>query len=113
MSTSLEETFTRLVDVAGDLMVPLRLGREADPEAADALKAALQELRKCLREGDSVPKPISRFLVELYPLFCRRLMASQLLVARPAATYLEVSGLAHPELKFELEITVYKGSSIE
>jgi enamine deaminase RidA (YjgF/YER057c/UK114 family) len=28
---------------------------------------------------------------------------------RPAATYLEVSGLAYPELKFEVEITALKG----
>ena len=68
MSTSLQETFTRLVDVASDLMVPLRLGREADPLAADALKGTLQELRESLRDDDSVPKPVSRFLVELYPL---------------------------------------------
>jgi enamine deaminase RidA (YjgF/YER057c/UK114 family) len=27
---------------------------------------------------------------------------------RPAATYLEVSGLAYPELKFEVEITAFK-----
>ncbi|AMS29929.1 MAG TPA: hypothetical protein DIU09_15560 [Hyphomonadaceae bacterium] len=28
---------------------------------------------------------------------------------RPAATYLEVSGLAYPELKFEIEVTAFKG----
>lgn len=28
---------------------------------------------------------------------------------RPAATYLEVSGLAYPDMKFELEITAMKG----
>jgi enamine deaminase RidA (YjgF/YER057c/UK114 family) len=28
---------------------------------------------------------------------------------RPAATYLEVSGLAYPELKFEVEITAFAG----
>jgi len=28
---------------------------------------------------------------------------------RPAATYLEVAGLAYPELKFEIEITAFKG----
>jgi enamine deaminase RidA (YjgF/YER057c/UK114 family) len=40
---------------------------------------------------------------EIAPLFGARFSA-----IRPAATYLEVSGLAYPELKFEIEITAMK-----
>jgi enamine deaminase RidA (YjgF/YER057c/UK114 family) len=40
---------------------------------------------------------------EIAPLFGARFS-----VIRPAATYLEVSGLAYPELKFEVEITAMK-----
>ncbi len=41
---------------------------------------------------------------ELAPLF-----GDKFRDIRPAATYLEVSGLAYPELKFEVEITAFKG----
>jgi enamine deaminase RidA (YjgF/YER057c/UK114 family) len=41
---------------------------------------------------------------ELAPLFGDRFRD-----IRPAVTYLEVSGLAYPELKFEVEITAFKG----
>ncbi len=41
---------------------------------------------------------------ELAPLFGDRFRN-----IRPAATYLEVSGLAYPELKFEVEITAFRG----
>lgn len=87
--------------------------REIPRDIETQVKNAFHTVERALHEAGFAMSDVVRVTYyvtepgrhdELAPLFGEKFNE-----IRPAATYLEVSGLAYPELKFEVEITAFKG----
>ncbi|OBV12660.1 RidA family protein [Erythrobacter dokdonensis] len=87
--------------------------KSTPPDIRDQIENAFNTVGKALAEADFAFEDVVRVTYyvtipgihdEIAPLFGARFGE-----IRPAATYVEVAGLAYPEMKFEVEITALKG----